>query len=357
MKEKVLKFITDNKNILLIATLVIAIGFVVYLLIPNKTSEVTIESNPEYYEDYSKADGSIKGKTLEELGLLAEINYIVAEPAKVRRTQNFAQNNTIYELKFGTTIYTKVIDSTSLIKVDKLILERENKKGFIAVYADKPTRITDMPVGYISEEEFVAKKAFKNYKPEITVEEIVKIDIKFLDVIEANSTFDGIPYFLSDNAERVKNTLLFGDFNNDGIQDMAAIIDDIDVKKSGILIFFKKDGVFKLAFKRSFLGVMKGKTVKKETPIILKSDSTIFPLDGIYITGKENNYFLVFDSESNDFMTITKDVPVVIPAPKSSNNSTDKGPQKITYKSSEKSSEKISEKTVTKPSEKAPIKK
>ena len=357
MKEKVLKFISENKNILLIAALVIAIGVIGYLVFPKKSAEVTIESNPEYYEDYSKADGSIKGKTLEELGLKAEINYIVAEPAKVRRTQNFAQNNTIYELKFGTTIYTKVIDSLSAIKVDKLILERENKKGFIAVYAEKPTRITDLPVGYISEEEFVSKKAFKDYKPEVKVEEIVTIDIKFLDVIEANSTFDDVPYFLSDNAKRIKNTLIFGDYNNDGVQDMAAIVDDIDGKKSGILIFFKKDDVYKLAFKRSFNSLMNGKTIKKETPIILKSDSTIFPLDGIYVTGKENNYFFVYDSESNDFMTITKEVPVVVPTAKSTNNSTEKGPQKITYKSEEKKSEKTSEKTASKPTEKSGIKK
>lgn len=354
MKEKLLQFITKHKNTLLIVVLAIVILFLGYkLLFAKSSAEVTIESNPEYYEDYSKAKGIIKGKTLEELGLCAQENYIVAEVAKIRRTQNFAQNNTIYELKFGTTIYTKVIDSTSSINVDSAIIARENKKGFVAVYADKPTRITDLPVGFIDEKEFVTKQAFKNYKPEIKVEEIVKIDVKYLDVIEANSSFDDVPYFLSDNAERVKSALIFGDFNNDGVNDMAAIVDDIDERKSGVLVFFNKDGNYKFVYKKAFNAIMNAKTIKKETPITLKTESTLFPLDGIYISGKrENTYFIVYDSEMNEFITIIKEVPIIVQAPKTAKTDEPKSPEKIVYKAEPKTPEKPTDKSAPKKVEK-----
>jgi hypothetical protein len=315
MKDKLLEFYFKNKNVILIALLGIAILLIGYnLFFKKKVAQVTQESNPEYYQDYSVAKIIERGDKLEDLGLKAEENYTVGEIAHVRRTQNFAQNNTIHELKFGTVIYTKIIDSTSSIKADPKLMEREIKKGYVAVYAEKPTRINDLPVGYMSEEEFVQKEKFKDYKPEIKEEEIIKYSATILDAVETNSDFDGTIYFLSENAKRSKEALAFGDYNNDGVKDMAVIVDDTSSSKSGILIFFKGVEGYKLAYKKGFASRVSLKTIKKETPIVLKVESTIFPSDGVYATEKSgNSYFHIYDNDVNEFMVIVKEAPIKEP--------------------------------------------
>lgn len=312
MKDKLLEFYFKNKNVILIALLGIAILLIGYnLFFKKKVAQVTQESNPEYYQDYSVAKIIERGDKLEDLGLKAEENYTVGEIAHVRRTQNFAQNNTIHELKFGTVIYTKVIDSSSSIKADPKLIEREIKKGYVAVYAEKPTRINDLPVGYISEEEFVQKEKFKDYKPEIKEEEIIKYSATILDAVETNSDFDGTIYFLSENAKRSKEAFVFGDYNNDGSRDMAVIVDDATSQKSGILIFFKGADGYKLVYKKGFASRVSIKTIKKETPITLKVESTIFPSDGVYATEKNgSSYFHIYDNDVNEFMIIVKEAPI-----------------------------------------------
>ncbi len=309
MKNKLLSFYFNNKNVILITLLGLAILFIGYKIFFSKKSTVTKESNPEYYEDYTTANPNLKGKTLEELGLKAQENYVIAEKGNVRRTQNYAQNNTVHELKFGTVIYTKVVDSLSGIDVDEELILRENKKGYVAVYADKPKRITDVPVGFMDEKEIITKEKFKDFKPEIKIEEVVKISPVIIDIVESNADFDGTPYMLSDNAKRNKETLIFGDYNNDGVRDMAAIVDNVNGSKSGLLLFFKTDEGYQLALKKGFGTKVTARTIKKETPITLKTESTLFPIDGVYITTKNSAFFHVYDTEIGEFMVIEKEKP------------------------------------------------
>lgn len=349
MINKLLNFYFKNKYVIIIAFLSVTILFISYKLFSSKNSTVNKKSNPEYYQDYSLANPNLKGKTLEELGLMAQENYVIAETGHVRRTQNFAQSNTIHELKFGTVIYTKNLDSLSGIIVDEQLLARENKKGFVAVYAEKPTRITDLPIGFMDEKEIISKEKFKDFKPEIKEEEIIKYSATILDAVETNANFDGELYQLSENAERSKKALVFGDFNNDGVKDMAVVVDLVDSSKSGLLIFFKSDQEYKLAYKKGFNSKVSAKTINKETPITLKSESTIFPFDGILISDKNSNsYFYIYDTDIEDFMVITKEVPVEETKEKITVSKVENSAEKKPLQSVEKPATKTQEKPTTK---------
>lgn len=301
-----MELISKYKKYIIISLLVLIAFFVAYKFIKKESILETFSTSAKE-DDYDYSDGSTKTDTLEKYGFHAVENYVVKEVGEVRRTPNFAPYNTIHKLRFGTKIYTKEVDSTSTIEIDPTLVAREIRNDYVAVYASKPIMFSDMPVGYMAKGDFVRKSEFKNFKPEPIKPEKIEFDAGVKATIEEsfiNSTDD---FRLPDDFRRYNKSVVYGDFNNDGQNDFSVLLDNADGTRSAVLIYFfnAEKNVYDLMLKKAYDGLLNIKSVKKATSIVVNSESTTFPLDGVLITNAANSgYFHVFNPDNKSFMIL-----------------------------------------------------
>lgn len=301
-----MELISKYKKYIIISLLVLIAFFVAYKFIKKESILETFSTSAKE-DDYDYSDGSTKTDTLEKYGFHAVENYVVKEVGEVRRTPNFAPYNTIHKLRFGTKIYTKEVDSTSTIEIDPTLVAREIRNDYVAVYASKPVMFSDMPVGYMAKGDFVRKSEFKNFKPEPIKPEKIEFDAGVKATIEEsfiNSTDD---FRLPDDFRRYNKSVVYGDFNNDGQSDFSVLLDNADGTRSAVLIYFfnAEKNVYDLMLKKAYDGLLNIKSVKKATSIVVNSESTTFPLDGVLITNAANSgYFHVFNPDNKSFMIL-----------------------------------------------------
>lgn len=296
-----------KSNIFPIIIILVVIGIGVYLKYPKAqtASEKKTHSNPQSI-DYDYTDAAKTTDTLEQFGLMANENFVVRDSAEVRRTPNIARYNTIYKLKFGTKLYTKNINpqDTNHQGNDSLI-EKETRNGFVAVYSVKPLTLSDVPVGYMMREDIIEKSEFRNYKPRTDVAVTLVIPDKVKSAVDRNLTLDGIAYKWITDAQRFNQSLTYGDYNNDGADDFAVVLDRVDDTGSVILVYGYQPNKnnYNIIYKKTHLQLLKIKTITKNTKVNVNYEVTSFPVDGVHITTTAlATFFQVFDLHDQSFM-------------------------------------------------------
>ncbi|HLP63645.1 hypothetical protein [Flavobacterium sp.] len=301
-----MELIGKYKKYIIISLLVLIAFFVAYKFIKKESILETFSTSAKE-DDYDYSDGNTKNDTLEKYGFHAVENYVVKEVGEVRRTPNFAPYNTIHKLRFGTKIYTKEVDSTSNIEIDPALIAREIRNDYVAVYASKPVMFSDMPVGYMAKGDFVRKSEFKNFKPEPIKPEKIEFDAGVKATIEETILTSNDGFALADDFRRYNKSVVYGDFNNDGQSDFSVLLDNADGTRSAVLIYFfnAEKNVYDLMLKKAYDGLLNIKSIKKTTSIVVNSESTSFPLDGVLITNASNSgYFHVFNPDNKSFMIL-----------------------------------------------------
>lgn len=293
-----------KKYILIIAIVLIAF-FIAFKFINKETILEKFTKSAD--DDYSYSDGSTKTDTLEKYGFHAVENYVIKEVGEVRRTPNFAPYNTIHKLRFGTKIYTKEVDSASTVKIDPALIARETKNDYVAIYATKPITFSDMPVGFLAKEDFIRKSEFKNFKPEPIKPEKIEFDSGVKATIEESYLINDDGFRLSEDYKRYNKSVVYGDFNNDNSRDFAVILDQPDGSRSAVLIYFfnAEKNIYDLMLKKTYDSLLNIKIIKKETSVMVNSESTTFPLDGVLVTNSSNSgYFHVYNTDNKSFMIL-----------------------------------------------------
>lgn len=301
-----MELISKYKKYIIISVLVLIAFFVAYKFIKKESILETFTTTSKE-DDYSYSEGNTKTDTLEKYGFHAVENYVVKEVGEVRRTPNFAPYNTIHKLRFGTKIYTKEVDSTSNIKIDPALLARESKNDYVAIYASKPVTFSDMPVGFMAKGDFVRKSEFKNFKPEPIKPEKIEFDAGIKATIDENILTSNDGFALPDDFMRYNKSVVYGDFNNDGQSDFSVLLDNADGTRSAVLVYFfnAEKNVYDLMLKKAYDGLLTIKSIKKATSIVVNSESTTFPLDGVLISNSTNSgYFHVFNPDNKSFMIL-----------------------------------------------------
>lgn len=299
-------FLKSHKKIISIIALIV-IGLLLSFKLLKKNNLLTSDAKTEDAE-YSYDDLNIKNDSLQKLGFCANTNFVITEDADVRRTPNKAMYNSIYNLKYGTKVYTKNIDKKSKIKdIDKTLLERETRNNFVAIYAEKPIFLTDKPVGYMLKEDLIERSDLKNYKPKPKEPDKIKLESGIKATIESNLTIDNEEYNFIEDARRFNKSIVYGDFNSDDIGDFAVILDNKDISKSAVQIYFKniQKNQYELVYKKVYNSLLKIKTIEHNNNIMVNSESTTFPIDGVLITNASyNTFFHIYNTDNKSFMVL-----------------------------------------------------
>jgi hypothetical protein len=285
----------------------VVVGMALLLKFPTKDNVITESFLNEDDVEYDDSENNFKNDTLEKYGLTAVENIVIKDDTEVRRTPNIARYNALYVLKFGTKIYTKNYDdkNSKAKEIDKSIVERETKNGFVAIYAVKPITLSEKPVGYVAVEDIVLKTEFKNFKPQ---PKRIEIDASTLAAIQNDLVVNGKMYQLIEDNKRFNNSITYGDYNNDGATDFAIILDTEDNSDSVLLAYLMdtEKNNYRLIFTHSATSYLKINTIVKQTPIVFKTETTSFPFDGIQITSNEPNPIYYFYSANTNSFTLVK---------------------------------------------------
>ena len=175
-----------------------------------KIDSIKTTSNDEYdgeeegYEPYSE-------------------NYVIAKDAFLQSTPSTAETSKVKQLKFGEKIYVK---------------NDGNTNSFATVYLTKPTtekQPTEQPY-YVYQSVLVSQYEFEEYKKYFSLSPFSDLASKTKKLVLDEDYNNGTQYYVTQNAERAKNVLSYGDYDKDGIIDIAIVLDNNEKQISRLLV-------------------------------------------------------------------------------------------------------------------------
>lgn len=119
-------------------------------------------------------------------------------------------------------------------------------------------------------------------------------------------------YYITQNADRAKSTLVTGDFDGDGTRDVAVVLDDNEKQESRLLIIAinKATGSPYIAFAESYSDKLKIKAFPKGASIYMNStDFVKSPREGVLISNEYGGVAIVYDSQAQKFKPYEQEPP------------------------------------------------
>ena len=245
-----------------------------------KIDSIKTTSNDEYdgeeegYEPYSE-------------------NYVIAKDAFLQSTPSTAETSKVKQLKFGEKIYVK---------------NDGNTNSFATVYLTKPTtekQPTEQPY-YVYQSVLVSQYEFEEYKKYFSLSPFSDLASKTKKLVLDEDYNNGTQYYVTQNAERAKNVLSYGDYDKDGIIDIAIVLDNNEKQISRLLVICTNSVTKEpyLAFAENYSDKVKINSFKKGASVFMNSDDfNPSPKDGIMIKGEDIKLALIYNNNLQKFKT------------------------------------------------------
>lgn len=236
------------------------------------------EGEDEYYEEGEYGYGE---------------SFVIGSETNLRSAPQLNSSNVVKEMKFGDRVYRDY--SFEDVKFSRVYLSKpaENNTG-------------NLPAYYIASSHIVYSYDFDRYKKSFSLEPFKSMFPKIKSLIINNSYSDGTSYELTQNAERAKQVFAKGDFDQDGLQDFAIILDNNEKQYSRLMIFCNNKAADEpyMAYAMNFSDKVRINSFKKGAKIIMSSDGLEpSPIDGIIVNGENDKYAMVYDRSSQKFKT------------------------------------------------------
>ena len=111
---------------------------------------------------------------------------------------------------------------------------------------------------------------------------------------------------MTQNAERAKNVLSYGDYDKDGIADIAIVLDNTEEHISRLLLICTHSVTKEpyLGFAENYSDKIKVNSFKKGASIFMNSDAfSSAPNDGVMINGEDIKLAVIYDNSLQKFKT------------------------------------------------------
>jgi hypothetical protein len=252
-------------------------------------------------------------KDLEKNGFYAEEFFVIANKSYLRSSPDKNTNNIIDTLQFGKKVYIKSVyydeEGGEGVVGDESLLENEKSNGFVAVYFKKPKTLQEKPNGYMTEKVLEYQYEFQKYQKYFSLPEFQKLDSNLKRVIMDNDYVNNKSFYLTESSQKAPNAICSGDFDGDGLKDVAVVLDNVENESSLVLVFLMNSSTKEpyVAYKKEFYEYLKIKKNSKNTSftIINENDEnegeTMMPtLEYVEIFGNDGyTQHVVYDKNSN----------------------------------------------------------
>ena len=192
---------------------------------------------------------------------------------------------------------------------DRVFIHYENEgQEFKTAYLNDPTQYPSAKNNPISlnENMIIPTYSFENFKNNFSLAPYSALPsvMKKLLNEENNKYIDGGNYKIAQNESRAKSTLASGDFDGDGIKDIAVILDDNERQYSRLLVICSNEATKKpyVAFAQNYPTRYKVRSFKKGASIYMDtSDLVKAPQDGVIIENQNSSYVVIYNSKNQSF--------------------------------------------------------
>ncbi|MGN0019577.1 MAG: FG-GAP repeat protein [Sphingobacterium hotanense] len=174
-------------------------------------------------------------------------------------------------------------------------------------YLVEPKTGQAYPTAYrFKEMELIPSYQFDDYKKNFSLAPFDALAASYKQLILQNNRYNGNDYTITQNAERAKSTYSTGDFDGDGIPDLAVVLDNNEKQFSRLLIlsFNEKTDLPYVAYSENYSDKMRINGFKKGAKIYMSEIANGFspaPSDGLILRGEDVKLALVYDATLQKF--------------------------------------------------------
>ncbi|MFN3019887.1 hypothetical protein ACK1KB_02725 [Chryseobacterium sp. TY3] len=251
--------------------------------IPADSAKVdSVKTTPGSPEAYEGEEGEYEPYTE---------NYVIAKDANLRDAPNAQTSNIAGNLKFGQRLF-----------VDN----KYENPTFAKVYLEKPVKNLVSQPYYMLKSNVVEYYNFDDYRKSFSLGKFSELEARVKRLILDNKYNDGTTYSLTQNSDRAKNTLSYGDFDADGQADVAVILDNNEKQSSRLLIICTNQSSKEpyLAYAENYSDKMRLSSFKKKALIYMNTDNlTPSPIDGVLLNSENAKLVILYDKNNQKYRT------------------------------------------------------
>lgn len=216
-------------------------------------------------------------------------NYVVANEVYVRAQPN-KNAKKVKSLFFGDMVWVDYGDPIANYK---------------KVFFSKPEVGKPEPAAYyIAESTLVDEYSFKEYQTNFALKPFSELHTGVKQLIMSNRYADNTNFELTQNSERAKDVIAYGDYDGDGINDVATLIDNVERQSSRLLIMCTNAATHQpyLAYSNTYVDKLKVKSFDKGAKIFMNNDYLEpSPIDGIILQGEDSKGALIYNKNTQKF--------------------------------------------------------
>lgn len=178
----------------------------------------------------------------------------------------------------------------------------EDKK---IVYLENPYEKTNLPAYNVNADNLIDESTFESYKKNFSLAPFTTLPPSVKDLILENDYSDGNKYYITQNAERAKSTICYGDFDNDGLKDIAILMDNNEKQISRLLVICTNSVTKKpyIGFAENYNDKLRINSFKTGAKIILNSELQTPQVDGVILNGEDLKIAIIYEKDLQKFKT------------------------------------------------------
>lgn len=226
-------------------------------------------------------------------------------------TDSLNANEDEYEdERYGTMVYVgngQVIGGKQVKYGDILYVDfhksDENRK---LVYLTDPYKNKALPPATaLHSSNVVYEGTFENYKKYFSLASFRTLPATVKDLILENNYNNGNYYYVTQNADRAKSTICFGDFDGDNLKDYAILLDNNEKQISRLIVICTNSETRKpyISFAENYNDKMRINSFKKGAMIIVDTELQPAEMDGIILKGEDVKLAVVYEKDLQKFKT------------------------------------------------------
>ncbi len=216
-------------------------------------------------------------------------NYVIANEAYLRTAPSETSTAGASKLKFGDKMY-----------VDNSYTGSKYKK----VYFSQPSTTNPQTPYFVTDYVLTYQSEFEEFKKYFSLKPFAGLATKTKKLILDSDYSNSRQYYLTQNLERSKSAICYGDFDSDGLMDVAVLLDNNEDQYSRLLIICTNAATQDpyLAYAENYTDKMRINSFKKAAKVYLNTGSLVpSPADGVILNAADVKIAIVYDRANQKF--------------------------------------------------------
>jgi len=199
------------------------------------------------------------------------------------------------------------LNGRSLRFGDEMWVDEDQSKEAYKVVLGQSSVDRNQPSTFrVNADLLIEKYRFEKYKTNFSLPAFTVLPSGVKKILLDDQYSDGNTYSLTQNEARSRSSIAFGDFDEDGILDVAVMMDNNEKQISRLLIFCsnKATGQPYIAFAENYTDKMRIRAFKEKAKIYMNTSEFVpAPRDGLIVTAEDVVLAIVYDTEAQKFKT------------------------------------------------------